>query len=82
MAVKKPTNRKPIPKKELTADKPTVVEKPLVDKPTIVMYVSKKIPLQHPFQNIRFMPGSPVECRLDSWLESQVNAGLIKVIEK
>ena len=43
-----------------------------------VKYMSKKLNLYHPYQKVRFMPGVPTACPFDSWLESQVNAGLIE----
>ncbi len=50
-------------------------------KPKIVMYVSKKVLLVHPDQNVRFYPGTPVHCAEDTWLEAQMVAGLISKVE-
>ncbi len=67
---------KPTPKPRAKAKaKPKV--KP---KPKAVMYASKKLVMFHPAQGIRFIPGSPVECRKDGWLEGQIKAGLIKEV--
>jgi len=40
-------------------------------------FTSKKIGMYHPYQSIRFEPGIPTSCIMDSWLKSQINAGLI-----
>lgn len=53
--------------------------KPKVEpKPKAVMFVSKQLNMFHPMQKVRFIPGKPVECKPDVWLESQMKAGLIK----
>lgn len=58
-----------------TTTKPTPKPKA---KPKVVMYASKKLNMCHPEFNVRFTPGIPVACEMDSWLESQIDAGLIE----
>lgn len=41
-------------------------------------YVSVKLSLYHPYQKVRLDPDVPTTCKMDSWLKSQVDAGLIK----
>ena len=41
-------------------------------------FFSVRLSLFHPYQNIRFMPEVPTTCKMDSWLKSQIEAGLIR----
>lgn len=65
-AAKKPAAKKPAAKKQ-------PVESPKLYACTIATIV-------HPFQKVRFNPGSPMPCQMDNWLESQIKAGLIKSV--
>lgn len=75
MAIKKPAAKKTV------KEQPAAKKEPVVVKPKIVMYVSKKIVMRHPYQNIRFFPGSPIACIMDSWLDAQLKAGLIEEVK-
>jgi len=58
-------------------------EKVIKDEPVVkpaVKYVSVQADLIHPFQNIWIRAGEPVEAKLDNWLKSQIEAGLIKCL--
>ena len=46
-------------------------------KPKAVMYRSTKISLYHPYQGVRLEINTPTACTEDSWLTSQIKAGLI-----
>jgi hypothetical protein len=75
---KTPTPAKPAVAKKPAA-KAAVAKKPAGKaKPKAMMFASKKLSLYHPYQNVRFNPGVKTSCVPDSWLESQVSAGLIE----
>jgi len=70
MAVKKVTN--PYVSKKNPAPEPVEYEAPKV------MYISKGIRLFHPWQRKYIDTYEPVELEMDSWLKSQLEAGLIR----
>jgi hypothetical protein len=70
--------KKPAPKAD--EPKPRTIKQKSKPKPKVVMYASKRLSLYHPYQNIRFNPGVPTACTSDSWLESQIKAGLINKV--
>jgi hypothetical protein len=67
----------PVKRTTQAKTKPKVAEpKPKVAEPELFLCVIAV--MVHPFQNVRFNPGQPVPCKMDSWLKSQISAGLIK----
>lgn len=75
-------------KKEIaTPDTPSVDLNPPLDvKPSDatpaapILYISKNLRMFHPDQQKYLLPGEPVELEMDSWLQSQVDAGLVSVL--
>lgn len=55
----------------------TETPEPTETPESLKKYVSNKIRLHHPDQNVYLVPGEPVELKMDSWLDSQVKAGLV-----
>lgn len=59
--------------------KPVVSEKnPIKEEDPKAMYISKGIRLFHPWQKKYIDTSEPVEMEMDSWLKSQIEAGLIR----
>lgn len=59
--------------------KPTPNPKPAKKKPPSPKFCSVKVVLHHPFQKVSIpvdLPG--VQLERDGWLDSQINAGLIR----
>lgn len=48
--------------------------------PAAKSYVALKFSMAHPFQKKYLEVGMPVQLELDSWLESQINAGIVKEV--
>jgi hypothetical protein len=69
MAVKKVT--KPVVSEKNPAQEP-------VKKEAIPKYISKGVRLFHPWQKKYIDIYKPVELEMDSWLKSQLEAGLIR----
>jgi hypothetical protein len=78
MAVKKKVETKPRPKP--TPAKPKAKTKAKAKaKPARPMYVSVKVDMYHPFARVMIPTTAPgVELDRDSWLDSQIGAGLVK----
>jgi len=74
-----PKNDKPVEKAE--EKKAPAPKKRAPAKAKVVMYVSKKLRMYHPEQNIRFEPGVPTACNKDLWLQLQINADLIQAVK-
>ena len=75
MAVKK-VNKPVVPEKN-PAPVPEPVPEP-VKKEAVPKYISKGIKLFHPWQKKYIDIYKPVELEMDSWLKSQLEAGLIR----
>jgi TATA-binding protein-associated factor Taf7 len=61
----------PKPKTKTKAKAPT--------KPKAKKYVAQRQRMWHPFQQV-YISAEPKELELDSWLESQIEVGLIKEV--
>lgn len=60
---------------------PESVPAPKVEaKPITALYASKSLRMFHPDQQKYLLPGEPVELEMDSWLRSQVIAGLVSIV--
>lgn len=78
MDMKKPTAKKAEPKKP--AAKKAVPKKPTKVKRNVKRYVAVRVNMYHPFERVSIPTAPPgVILEGDSWLESQIEAGLIKV---
>jgi hypothetical protein len=80
MAVRKVVEEAPI---ETPVEAPVVapietpVEAPKSKASKRTKYMSKKLTMAHPFQSVMMYPNTPVELVMDSWLDSQIKAGLV-----
>jgi hypothetical protein len=72
MAVRKVVEEVPV---EVPVEAPVGAPKSKASKKT--KYMSKKLTMAHPFQKVMMYPNTPVELVMDSWLDSQIKAGLV-----
>ncbi len=80
MTTKKSATEKPAPKKPATKRKPAP-KKPVKVKRSVKRYIAIRVDMYHPFERVKIPKAPPgVILEGDSWLESQIDAGLIKVL--
>lgn len=66
-------------KKEFEDVEPVKAKEPVVKKPVEVDQYISTVRLFHPYQNL-YIDNTPTYVKLDSWLESQIEAGLVSKV--